>query len=456
MLNEKGDADAVPFFKHAVEQDPNFALAYLSMGASFINMGENAQAIANIRKAFELRANVSEREKLSIAGLYYANVTGQTQQAIDTYLLWAQTYPADVTPHVDIAFCYADLGRFEEAVAESREALRIDPGDTFARSNLSINLINLNRFDEAKQVNREFFERKMDGAFVRFRIYQLAFIEGDTAEMAKQVAWSRGNPYNESAFEAFEMWTSAYAGQLAESRRHARASVDLAMRGGVVGAAALWQGGAAWTEAEMGEPLIALANARAAAASAGSWHSRIFALIVFSKAGEIARAQNTEESLRKDFPLDTLVNSYWIPAAHSVAAFHRGDAKAAINALRPAATLRICRPAMVRHVRTLPSRSGASPCQPAGRRCRRVSEIVGSLRRGHQLSHWRTRAPRLGAQLRPGWRKRKSPHRLRKFIEVAEGCRRRFHAAAASRIRIRKTKPAAQHNAIANSFGRLT
>jgi eukaryotic-like serine/threonine-protein kinase len=344
MLNEKGDVDAVPFFKHAVEQDPNFALAYLSMGASFINMGENAQAIANIRKAFELRANVSEREKLSIAGLYYANVTGQTQEAIDTYRLWAQTYPADVTPHVNIAFCFADLGRFEEAAAESREALRIDPGDTFARSNLSINLMNLNRFDEVKQVNREFFERKMDGAFVRFRIYQLAFIEGDTAEMAKQVAWSRGNPYNESALEAFEMWTSAYAGQLAASRRHARASVDLAMRGGVVGTAALWQGGAAWTEAEMGEPSIALTDARAAAASVGSWHSRIFALIVFSKAGDSARAQNTEESLRKDFPLDTLVNSYWIPAAHSVAALRRGDAQASIDALRSASTLEFADP----------------------------------------------------------------------------------------------------------------
>ncbi len=98
MLNEKGDVDAVPFFKRAAELDPNFALAYLSIGAAFINMGENAEAVANIRKAFELRGNVSEREKLSIAGMYYANITGQVQEAIDTYRLWAQTYPSDVTP----------------------------------------------------------------------------------------------------------------------------------------------------------------------------------------------------------------------------------------------------------------------------------------------------------------------------------------------------------------------
>jgi eukaryotic-like serine/threonine-protein kinase len=344
MLNEKGDVDAVPFFKHAVELDPNFAVAYLSMGASFINMGENAQAVANIRRAFELRGNVSEREKLSIAGMYYANVTGQLQEAIDTYRLWAQTYPADVTPHVDLALCYGNLGRFEDAVAAAREALRIDPGDAFARSNLSISLMNLNRFDEAKQVNQEFFERKLDGAFVRFRIYQLAFIQGDDAEMARQVEWSRGNPYNESAFEAFEMWTSAYRGQLAASRRHARASVDIATRGGIPGTAAVWLGGAALTEAEMGERALALRDAETAATAAGSWHPRIFALVVFSRLGDTGRAQAVEESLRKELPLDTLVNSYWIPAAHAAAAVHRGDAQAAIDALQPASSLEFADP----------------------------------------------------------------------------------------------------------------
>jgi eukaryotic-like serine/threonine-protein kinase len=344
MLNEKGDVDAVPFFKRAAELDPNFALAYLSIGAAFINMGENAEAVANIRKAFELRGNVSEREKLSIAVMYYANITGQVQEAIDTYRLWAQTYPSDVTPNVDLALCYASLGRFEEAVAASREALRIGPGDAYARSNLSINLMNLNRFDEAKQVNREFAERKLDGAFVRFRIYQLAFIKGDRAEMEKQVDWSRGSPYNEGAMEAFEMWTAAYFGQLAASRRHARASVDLATRGGIAGTAAVWQGGAALTEAEMGEPAIALRDAQASATAAGSWHPRIFALVVFSRLGDTTRARAVEESLRKDLPLDTLVNSYWIPAAHAAAAVHRGDAQAAIEALQPASTLEFADP----------------------------------------------------------------------------------------------------------------
>jgi serine/threonine protein kinase/tetratricopeptide (TPR) repeat protein len=344
MLNAKGDVDAIPFFKQAVELDPNFALAYLSMGASFINMGENAQAVANIRKAFELRANVSEREKLSIAGMYYANVTGQLQEAIDTYRLWAQTYPSDVTPYVDLALCYGNLGRFQEAVDAAREALRIDPGDAYARSNLSISLMNLNRFDEAKRVNHEFIERKMDGAYVRYRIYQLAFIEGDLAEMARQVAWSRGNPFNESALEAFEMWTTAYFGQLAASRRHARTSVDLAIRGGIPGTAAVWQGGAALTEAEMGEPAIALRDAQAAATAAGSWHPRIFALVVFSRLGDTARAKAVEDGLRKDLPLDTLVNSYWIPAAHAAAAVRRGDAQAALDALQPASTLEFADP----------------------------------------------------------------------------------------------------------------
>jgi tetratricopeptide (TPR) repeat protein len=95
---EKGEADALPFYKRALELDPNFALAYASLGLNYGNMGEVGKSTKNIQKAYDLRDRVSEREKYRISGLYYSNVTGDIDEANQVYELWAQSYPNDSVP----------------------------------------------------------------------------------------------------------------------------------------------------------------------------------------------------------------------------------------------------------------------------------------------------------------------------------------------------------------------
>ena len=53
VQSEKGEAEAIPMLKHAVELDPNFALAYVDLGI-FYTLQTNLAA-DNIRKAYELR-----------------------------------------------------------------------------------------------------------------------------------------------------------------------------------------------------------------------------------------------------------------------------------------------------------------------------------------------------------------------------------------------------------------
>jgi tetratricopeptide (TPR) repeat protein len=74
---EKGDAEAIPFFKRAVELDPNFAWAYAFLGINYSNLNQPSLAADYFRKAFALRDRVTEREKFGITWLYYANVTGE-------------------------------------------------------------------------------------------------------------------------------------------------------------------------------------------------------------------------------------------------------------------------------------------------------------------------------------------------------------------------------------------
>src|SRR6202162_4153184 len=52
-LGERGAAEAIPFYKRAIELDPNFAVAYASLGGSYHNLGEPSLAAERKRKAYE-------------------------------------------------------------------------------------------------------------------------------------------------------------------------------------------------------------------------------------------------------------------------------------------------------------------------------------------------------------------------------------------------------------------
>ena len=84
---EKGSAEAIPFFRRAVQLDPNFATAYARIGAVYGNLGEIRLAKENTWKAFELRNRTSEKEKFYITGHYYGGITGtgELDKEIEAY-----------------------------------------------------------------------------------------------------------------------------------------------------------------------------------------------------------------------------------------------------------------------------------------------------------------------------------------------------------------------------------
>ena len=65
------DVDAIPFYKKAIELDPNFALAQARLGVIYGNIGEMDLSREYMKRAFALRDRVSEHEKLYIDQHYY-------------------------------------------------------------------------------------------------------------------------------------------------------------------------------------------------------------------------------------------------------------------------------------------------------------------------------------------------------------------------------------------------
>jgi tetratricopeptide (TPR) repeat protein len=104
----KGDAEAIPFFRRAIEIDSNFAMAYARLGIAYGNLGQPSLAAENLKKAYALRDRVSEREKFHITADYYQLATGEREKEAQTYALWIQSYPRDLIPHLNLGNNAAD------------------------------------------------------------------------------------------------------------------------------------------------------------------------------------------------------------------------------------------------------------------------------------------------------------------------------------------------------------
>ena len=309
----KGDAEAIPFHKRAVELDPNFALAYADLGQAYSNLGQAGLAAENIKKAYALRDRVSEREKYSIAALYYTYVTGELEQAIQTYVLRAESYPHASVPHGNLAIIYIQLGQYEKAVTETQESLRLEPNDVASYVNLGDSYIQLNRQDDAEKAIQQARERKLDAEQMHWVIYQLAFFKGDATEMERQVAWAAGKPGDEDLLLSFQSDTEAYYGRLVKARDFSRRAVDSAVRTDAKETAALWEVNAALREAEFGKTAVAKQDVAAALALAPCRDVKLLVALASARVGDTSRAQILAEELKKNYPSDTILKFYWLP-----------------------------------------------------------------------------------------------------------------------------------------------
>src|SRR3989442_5861581 len=259
----KGIAESIPFYKRALELDPKLAVAYVALGVSYANLGQASLAAENIKKAYDLREQVSEREKYRISSMYYTYVTGELEQASQVYELWAKSYPQDAIPPGNLGDIYFKLGQYEKALNESEEAQRLEP-DVVGYSNLVTAYLALNRPDDAKKAIEQAQERKFEGDTLHWVIYQLAFLKDDTAEMRRQVEWAAGKPGSEDILLSWQSDTEAYYGRLAKARDFSRRAVDAAVRADSKESAAMWQVNAALREAEFGDMATAKQDVAAA------------------------------------------------------------------------------------------------------------------------------------------------------------------------------------------------
>ena len=186
-----GDFDSVPFFRRAIELDPEFALAYARLGTVYSNLGQADEGRKMTAKAYEFRQKVSEVERYYIEARYYTTVEPDIQKALDVYRVWLAAYPNDYTALANSGLLLRQQGNNEAALRNQEAAVRVAPDQPLAWGNLANTYMDLGRFDDARKTI-ETALKLQDLAGLRVNLFVIAVLTNDQALADAQVAALRG------------------------------------------------------------------------------------------------------------------------------------------------------------------------------------------------------------------------------------------------------------------------
>jgi tetratricopeptide (TPR) repeat protein len=296
--NEAG----IPFFRQAIEQDPDFASAHARLSEAFANLGEIPPAIDEASKAYALKDRVSEPERLFITARYHETVEDSVAKAMDTYKVWIQTYPSDFEPHNDLAWAYQRLHQDAAAVQEYQTAIRLAPDNSIADSNLAALYVKLGKVDEARTTLETAIARGLDATDMRWPLYEIAALKRDDAEMTRQLEAARRFP------DSFRMLPSQVRvawsrGQLARAREltaqyEAATPAPADLR---ISPAALWGDGAQMS-AVVGDRTAARTQVQKSLALQRNSNTLLNGAWNLGLAGDAARARTLLDDARRLLP----------------------------------------------------------------------------------------------------------------------------------------------------------
>jgi serine/threonine protein kinase/tetratricopeptide (TPR) repeat protein len=339
-VNEKDPTAALPHHQRAIQLDPNFAMGYSAVGGDYYSFGELGRAGEYFTKAFQLREHASEREKLSIEADYYQTVTGELDKAAQTYEEEIQSYPRRAGVYVNLGTVYATQGRYEEAAEITKQGAHLAPELITIYGNLANCTIALQRFDEARQVIHDAQERKADDLALHNVLYALAFLGADSGAMTEQQQWFAGKPDYENSGLALAADTEAYAGHLHKSLDLTKRAVDSAIRADNKEAGATWEANSALLQAAYGDSAKARQYAAGAVKLApASQGVELEAALASAIAGDTAGAEGMAQDIGKRFPLDTQVQSLWLPAIQTQVALDKKNPDVALNTSQAASPI---------------------------------------------------------------------------------------------------------------------
>jgi serine/threonine protein kinase/tetratricopeptide (TPR) repeat protein len=338
--NGGDELGAVPNYQHAIEIDPNFAMAYARLGTIYNNLGQTQLSEQNRQKAFELRDRASEREKLYIMSHYYAD-SGQLDKGITAYELYIQTYPRDAVPFNNLAVIYNQLGQFDNALEKAKRAVELDPDMMSGYGQVAGAYAGLNRIEEARATLNTALQHKGSTAGSHAYLAALDWCEGRDADSEKELQTASATPDGQLEVLKFRTGVAITRGQIRQAREFLRQAEDVLDRLHLQGRADAEAQLASW-EAMVGHLPEATTGANEALRLSRTLSVMGNAAVTFAVLRQDQKALALADEIRRTHPNDTIAVNVTVPMIRAIAALRpanpaKADPARAIDFLNTAA-----------------------------------------------------------------------------------------------------------------------
>ncbi|MGH8245661.1 MAG: tetratricopeptide repeat protein, partial [Gammaproteobacteria bacterium] len=154
-LTDDGFLKSLEYFQQAIEKDPNFALAYAGLAESYNSLGN-----FNVLRPKEV---FPKAKSAALMALKLDDLLAQAHTALAVVKLaswdWSgaetefkrsmEINPSDSDAHYEYGFYLTFMGRFDEAIAETRLAQELDPVSLVKITGVGQVLLMARRYDEA-------------------------------------------------------------------------------------------------------------------------------------------------------------------------------------------------------------------------------------------------------------------------------------------------------------------
>jgi serine/threonine protein kinase/tetratricopeptide (TPR) repeat protein len=327
--------EAEGHYLRATELDPNFAMAYARLGVVSINSGQVTKANNYFSKAYELSKNVSERERLYIAGHYYQNVAGNLPKVVETLQEAIQAYPGQIDNYININVAYQALGQYDQGLPYAQKAVEIDPQDSIAAENLLSDYVALGRMADVKSELERTEKMDLNSSTDDLVIQMVAhFLLGQPQEVQRVMAKIAGRP-DEFIGTQILATIQQYSGQY----RLAAATIQRAAEQAARAKAPDAQAGFL-LEDVTARGLAGLCDSkdvvRQALSLDKSRQTQAYATLAAAICGDGKVAPPLAAELIKKYPQDSLIQDVFVPLSKAFIALAAGRAQEAIDAAEPA------------------------------------------------------------------------------------------------------------------------
>ena len=173
--------EALESFKKAVEIDPTFATAYLSLSCAYDNMFETRASHEAIEKAMMYARKATEKERLYIEADYAGYIERDQEKSIRLLQQIISKYPKEKIAHLILAntFGYDDP---DQAIEKLNKALEIDPHYGEAFNSLGLYYRYKGDFEKALELFKKYASVSPDQANPIDCLANLYFREGKVDE----------------------------------------------------------------------------------------------------------------------------------------------------------------------------------------------------------------------------------------------------------------------------------